>query len=109
MENETDPKADDAVPSSQDLVSFCDLFRNVDVSTVNGFKAFLNKFGLHTMFKVNEDWTITKVHYHFGLFLRAIVSVRINVCDGQHRWLLIACFLMGFFSEKNPIPRVPVS
>ena len=109
MEDELQPKADDAVPTSQDLVSFCELFRNIDVATVDGFKGFLHEFSLDTLFEVKDNWSITEVHYHFGLFLRSIVNVRIDVCDGQHRWLLIACFLTGFFSEKTPIPRVPVS
>ena len=86
------------------LKTFCELFKDCDFSTAVGFEAFLDEFLLQGIFTYDRNITLTANHRNFGIVLRSLVELRLNVYDGQHRFTLMAFFLTGYFEPLQVIP-----
>jgi len=76
----------------------------IDISTIEGFKAFLQRFHIDYLFAVDETKCITENIRLFGMFMRYYVKVRVGSFEGQHRFVLLALFLQGYLSPSTTVP-----
>ena len=106
-EDASTPKAVDAKPTLDDITSFVQLFSSDKLCSVKAFSDFVEKYELGEIFEIDKDWDLQTIHYRFGIVLRTLVDMRLNVHDGQHRLFLLIQIMCGFVEPTLlfPLPR----
>lgn len=99
---------DDHAVNFKDLIGFCDMLhirdendKTVNLGTPTGFKVFYDTFNFSEVFKYDEAAPMWSIHWMFGQLLRSYVPVRLTVWDGQHRFLLLAYLMTGYFQPTQ--------
>lgn len=103
-------KGDDDEPSLEDITSFFAVFKDVDMSTKEGFRRFLSDFQLHELYNMDDglfDLTVAEHCNNFGHLLRTLVNVRVGAFEGQHRFYLFVLFLTGHYIPDNKTRLTP--
>ena len=91
-----------------DLAAFANLFEDVDLKSIDGFVAFLDRFKFKAFYPFYPTVDRTKsVYFHlerFGAMMRTVVPVAIDTMDGQHRANLLMLQSCGYFRPQGVMP-----
>ncbi len=71
--------------TTADIKGFIELFEHEDLSTRDGFRAFIEKFRLEALFDFALGTKMWRVQLQFGIFLRSFVPLRLTAFDGMRR------------------------
>ncbi len=91
---------DSTRPGLPDLVQFCALFQGEDFRTEGGFQSFLDKFNLRILYNFEKEVELNLQYRHFGILLRSLVPMRCGIYDGQHRFLVLALAMTGYYTPS---------
>lgn len=97
-------KCTSSKPCLNDIYHFTQLFNDHDLTSVDGFKRFIEAFDLKKYYAHDNNVCVPRNAHRFGWPIRSVTRIRFSHIEGQHRWWCFSSFIQGFFKVSTLLP-----